>query len=527
MIKVMNASSRKQWASVLSNLDDRWLIVFLLIIALSVRIAIVLVTRLAAEDAFITFRYAQQLAHGNGFVHNTGERVYGTTTPLFTVLMAIWHLISQNVLIGAWSLNVTSVAGGLVFLWFGLRQAEISRVSRLFVLGSLLAASKFWSLDVTGMETSMVIFLMSASLYALLKERMILTGIIAGLLLWTRIDTALWVLALLIITLQRDWRDSLRIGAVALCTYLPWMLFASLYFGSPIPHTIIAKLYAYPRFSLATLFQDIRTSLILVSPLAVPSGMELPPLLASMAIIIVAAWHLFKDRGSQLMRLLGIFAGMEAVRLLISHSMIFTRYFAPLLWAILILFGLGLGAIYTSYVSGNRGRQALFIGMVVAVLLYDLALGLGRVEELRYGQASRNEGSLKQIGLWLNQNSPVGSTVLLEPLGYIGYYADRRMLDVVGLVTPQVVEMKKRGLNDVYLYLADLQPDYVVAHCEEAESWLVRSGADFYDFGGTYSLVSIFNPLRFNPEETPGDDFEAGLSRSACYQIWQRDSSNK
>ena len=34
-----------------------------------------------ADDFFITYRYAQNLLAGNGFVFNPGERVFGTTAP--------------------------------------------------------------------------------------------------------------------------------------------------------------------------------------------------------------------------------------------------------------------------------------------------------------------------------------------------------------------------------------------------------------------------------------------------------------
>ncbi|HET9481188.1 MAG TPA: hypothetical protein VFP98_05475, partial [Candidatus Polarisedimenticolia bacterium] len=44
-------------------------------------------TRITLEDALITFRYAANLAEGLGFVYNAGERVLGTTTPLFTLLL--------------------------------------------------------------------------------------------------------------------------------------------------------------------------------------------------------------------------------------------------------------------------------------------------------------------------------------------------------------------------------------------------------------------------------------------------------
>src|SRR5215208_1233784 len=40
------------------------------------------------DDAFISFRYAANLAHGHGLVFNPGERVEGYTDFLWTVLIA-------------------------------------------------------------------------------------------------------------------------------------------------------------------------------------------------------------------------------------------------------------------------------------------------------------------------------------------------------------------------------------------------------------------------------------------------------
>ncbi|MCB0187901.1 MAG: hypothetical protein KDE31_26715, partial [Caldilineaceae bacterium] len=44
--------------------------------------------QLDVDDAFITYRYAENLATGQGFVYNAGERLLGTSTPLYTLLLA-------------------------------------------------------------------------------------------------------------------------------------------------------------------------------------------------------------------------------------------------------------------------------------------------------------------------------------------------------------------------------------------------------------------------------------------------------
>ncbi|HEX9595332.1 MAG TPA: hypothetical protein VF982_00500, partial [Anaerolineales bacterium] len=46
------------------------------------------------DDAYITFRYARNILAGNGLVYNPGERVLGTTTPLFAFLLAALGAVS-------------------------------------------------------------------------------------------------------------------------------------------------------------------------------------------------------------------------------------------------------------------------------------------------------------------------------------------------------------------------------------------------------------------------------------------------
>src|SRR5688572_11448166 len=46
------------------------------------------------DDAYITFRYARNIATGVGFVYNAGERVLGTTTPAYALLLALASRVS-------------------------------------------------------------------------------------------------------------------------------------------------------------------------------------------------------------------------------------------------------------------------------------------------------------------------------------------------------------------------------------------------------------------------------------------------
>jgi len=72
---------------------ERWLILVIMLVALLARL---IPGPRMIDDAFITFRYARNIVHGLGFVYNAGERVLGTTTPLYTLLMAALAFITRN-----------------------------------------------------------------------------------------------------------------------------------------------------------------------------------------------------------------------------------------------------------------------------------------------------------------------------------------------------------------------------------------------------------------------------------------------
>lgn len=79
---------------------DPW-VVTIISTALLIRLVWIVYTNYTEEDAFITFRFARQLAKGNGFVFNVGEPIYGTTTPLLTLLLSIWYKLAPgNMVLG-------------------------------------------------------------------------------------------------------------------------------------------------------------------------------------------------------------------------------------------------------------------------------------------------------------------------------------------------------------------------------------------------------------------------------------------
>jgi hypothetical protein len=111
------------------------------------------------DDAYISFRYAENLARGQGLVFNVGERVEGYTNFLWVILLAIPArlgldlVVSSKVLGGVFALATLWTLGTL-HPGSGARP----RARNLAAPGLLLTNTAFFLWAVHGLETAMFAF---------------------------------------------------------------------------------------------------------------------------------------------------------------------------------------------------------------------------------------------------------------------------------------------------------------------------------------------------------------------------------
>ncbi|MEW6403469.1 MAG: hypothetical protein AB1649_16860 [Chloroflexota bacterium] len=498
------------------TLVDVWSIA-LIVLSLAIDLVWILYTGYIEEDAFITFRFAQQIAAGNGFVYNMGQPIYGTTTPLLTLLLAGWlKYISGDVVLGARLLNLLASGGMLFFTWRTLRFLGRSASEQIFVLIAILMSSRLIYMNTQGMEMPLVLCLMAASWYTFATGKVGWTGFLCGLLLWTRVDLLFWPAILVILAGFQSLKSSLRLALFAGLTYLPWVLFATMYFGSPIPFTVTAKWVAYSQFNGSPLTNHLTTILEYLSPFRILGNFRLVGVAMVLAVISWATARTQIPR-ERMFIVLFTFIILEVTRLTFTRATFFSRYFVPILWATLILFGVALSLLWDRLKSIRIPRYAIIFILVLSVLAA-IGSGISFAQATEARQTYRYEQSLKPIGIWLSENGEPQNTILLEPLGYVGYYSGLTMIDEVGLVTPEVVELKRQRIQ-AEQYISFFQPDYVILHCDDA----LRLHADeSTGLAANYELAQTFNPLEFDPgKQLPPTDLNT-LARSSCYQIWQR-----
>jgi hypothetical protein len=231
------------------------------------------------DDTAISLRYAERIATGHGFSYNDDERVCGVSNPLWTLIIAagtraglgaertarVLTLVSYAVAIVVASVVVLRIAGPLPAL----------------LVGILLPIDVFWRTQaLSALELPLAVALGLGAVLAAGRGRELLAGIFIGLALWNKLDAAGLVagvtFAWCAVRRQIPRRTLLSAAIVA----LPWFGFATIYFGSPLPHSLVAKLYQgqqapFDPLWVARFFQKDYRWLFLVAAAGLPITLRL------------------------------------------------------------------------------------------------------------------------------------------------------------------------------------------------------------------------------------------------------------
>jgi hypothetical protein len=234
-----------------------------------------------ADDAFISFRYAQNLLHGHGLVWNVGERVEGYTNFLWTLLTAGGMALGVDPLLATTVLSLGSFAGVLIVTDRLVDALRPPRSPLVVSFAALALASNyvFASFATSGMETMFGAFLALLALYLAHTGRPLAAGCAGIAATLTHPDHAVFYASLgaaLVWDRERRgglWRYALPLVAV----YLPYQGWRSWYYGDCFPNTFYAKsgdLSYFEQGGRYLVITLIGAGLPVVAPLAIAAAVR-------------------------------------------------------------------------------------------------------------------------------------------------------------------------------------------------------------------------------------------------------------
>jgi hypothetical protein len=411
----------------------------------------------AADDAYITFRYAHNLAHGAGVAWNPGEPpVEGYSNFLWMLLTAAGLRLGLDPLMVARGAAVLCYAGSLVLVRaLALRAGASARHANLpVILLAAIPAFAYWT--VSGLETMSVVFLSLLYFLALAREAAPdalpwRSALVADLLLLSRPDTPL-LIGLAVVPLlwpftreRRVWLGRLALLALPIAAlYLGWKWVT---FHRLFANTVSAKLHLLAGLQLVTGFFAFAFPLLVVLVAALPRGART---LERQVLLVV----------------LGYFAALLNAASQVGH---YYRFFLPVLAPMLAAAALAADRWTASAGPSLRRAPALLFLMTMLYTLSPLLPMVGYAN----GEARGLQRAHVEVARLLRKNFTPGQLLAASDCGVLPYISQMRTLDIWGLTDRTIAE---KGFDADYVMRA--APDVLVLHSLQPGRF---AGRDVYD----------------------------------------------
>jgi hypothetical protein len=497
------------------------------------------------DDAWIHLQYARNLAEHGAFTYFPGDRTTaGSTAPLFTLLETLAWLASRNEFVAGVALGLAAHAAFLVALakWASHRLGSPGWAA--FAVAMVALDGRFGLLAISGMETSLFLLGVALAFLAWSRRDALGAGLALGATVWARPE-ALVLAGVFAIDalLARGAPRRAVAGVVALAALVGGYLgFNLLTGGTAFPNTLAAKAAFYAGKPLAAfLGEDVGATFaggwLLLAPLA-------------LGLAVVETLKLFRARGAAGARALSSEAEASAraefgwaLALVMAYAIVlpfshrFNRYLVPALPAVAIVAAMALRALAARFSAGSaaspartaasreparragasgrasRGGAAAWIAPAVAVAALVIQGTYFAPSFQEYGTFSRyHDARHVRAGRWLAEHTPEGAVVATHDVGAIAFYSRRRIVDMAGLVTPEVVpHLGKPGFT---AYLERLFAERRVTHLAVLENWQpVDNQAPLFEADPEPEILHVYD---WQPGRTHLLDFDLSLEIDAA-----------
>jgi len=308
----------------------------------------------------------------------------------------------------------------------------------------------------SGMEVPLAALLVATALLAHARRRDAWTAVCAALAVLARPE-ALILVPLLALARPLTARRALLFAAVTAVVLAPAVLFSLATVGGPMPATAAAKIEGGLLGWLAGVREPGRVTWV-ERPVAFFGAwvgwLRMTNWLLPIALLpaLLLVW-----------RRAGLALGVPALAL-VAHPIAMAllapyrdpafqegRYSIHLLPVALLVLAVALGPRLT------RSR-AVLAGAYLALALVALFPAASR-----YGGAVQNINAMQvHLGRWVDQHLPKRGTIAVNDVGAIAYLSRREVIDLMGLVTPDIIPYRRSGEAGVIRYVVERCPPYVI-----------------------------------------------------------------
>lgn len=443
------------------------------------------------DDAYIAYRYAENIANGYGPVYNIGERVEGYTCILWLLILA--GVIKLGLNVARMSVALGIGFGWLTILatsWLAYQLSGDTARWRRWLPSVLLALCPLFAFSAgTGIETTLATFLVTAALGFVLYERdSFCAPVLFGLASLARPDTVLYAGVAFVYDLGvRKWKKGLLRTLPVVLLFGGQIIFRLIYYGDLFPNTYYSRLGSSMDMLVRGLwYTDSFIRFWWDGPVdatigKVPwfvSAVELTRLLRYVPVVAIVAAGLFHKNRSRFAFILGVVLVHVLYVIRVGGDfMVGARFFIPILPALLVLTTESV-VVLTEKIRVLQVRHVLRL-VSVALILTVLAT---QVRPARAWRTMTREFNLRKMDAaqYFLEKFPPDSLIATDAIGIIGYITKMPILDVLGTVDRHIGHAKVpmgKGLPGHEKYDADYvferNPDVIYIPLSPEGRWII------------------------------------------------------
>ncbi len=427
---------------------NRTKLIILGIVAISVSAASLYV-KMSVDDTFIFLQFARNMLEGRGMSFNPGEQTYGFTSVSWVLLLYLSGFFSGNLFLNAKLMSMFFATASILEFYIFLKRLIAD--NRYVLLGTFAWAINPVLLTAyfSGMETALAVFLVLAALIFELEERSRKTALI-----WSPVIYALCYLTrpemILLAALgfcdfamfsprQRKARRLLWFVLVFAVMVGSWLIIAEFQFGSIVPNPVLikaahsAKIYAFNYTLMRLILMMLSTNaldLFLVAGICCL-------LLLSRRSLSSFLFNSFERKTFLCISILwcsGFLFSYVVQRVEVSPR--YLLIISPLLtvFAVLLL----------NHVVGTRAefvKRESIIMMCVGFMYLIQSVGATAMIYYPHAQSyNRKDTVLKGIADWMKIHTARTASIATIDIGILGYFSERRIIDVTGLINPDIIK---------------------------------------------------------------------------------------
>jgi tetratricopeptide (TPR) repeat protein len=368
---------------------------------------------------------------------------------------------------------------GIVWVIFLFRRSLAITEWQAAIIGLVIIACGW--VNWLGMEVYLFAFLLILSVALFYNGRWQLSGIITGLLFLTRGEGVLVLFSLVMYSLVEEWTKEKRFDFQTIrptiyliigfsLPFLVWFVYAHFTFGNFLPNTLFAKIaqgkiFSWTKhgggFSWSFGNKLVRDWIPGWGSQFAPS--KLPFLNLWWLLVIVGVGFAVTKKRKWIV--FAIWIGMYISGYTVLGVPPYDWYQLPIVFVLNIFAALGLIKSIETLSRSSRNRSLQLLGRLTAVcLVFFVIFTLGRptVNAVLDPPHDPRIERYPEICNWISENTQSSESIAYTEIGYLGYYTDNRIVDLLGLITPGTASHIAEGdvawafwqdMPDYYLYL--------------------------------------------------------------------------